>query len=403
MTRSFFKGLTIRAVIAVFLSLLFLFGCLMYSKKAQGAREQERYKEEFGSLLMASEYRLLNTEILNGHKDITAVYSAFDESGKLIGYVIDVATTTTNGYIHTQMSISENGENLLNIRVVEEEGSITFTEEEMEEMRNQLKGARIPVALNQTTSADISYQVEYDPLLGLHDGIYYAEREEVSSDGYKDYCEIQVSGGRIVSVTWDGENAKTHNTRSQDSISGDYKVSGNMWADQAYRLSNYLVLVQDPMKLAMKSDGTTQIVEGVTINISTFVELVNECISNSRSSFTKEMYMQSLQDGDDEDKDKDTKEPEVTPDPQEEVTPVPATPIPSPTRPPQEIGVIGGEDGVVQGETGSILSESIDGIPMSEIRTMIIGIPGENKKCEACLTTVNLAYKFMREYLNWVG
>ena len=405
MTRSFFKGLTFRAIFCVILSLGFLISCLFYTRRANYSREQKEYQEIYGSLLLASEYRPLTTDVLKNHEDVKAVFSAYDETGRLIGYIVDVATQTAAGYIHTQMSISENGENLLNIRVVEtEEGGPSYTEEEMELLRSQIEGKRIPIAIQQDLPSDVPYQVDYDPLLGLHDGVYYAQAEKAASDGYLDYCEIEVSGGRIVRVTWDAVNEQTKKTRSEDSISGEYKISGNIWAEQAYRLGNHLVLVQDPVKLAMKSDGKTEIIEGVTIDISTFVQLVNKCIANSRASITKSMSLNEQKSSEDPGAE-DTKETENTPTPMpsdanmSETETAPA----ETTRAPSEIGVIGGEDGVVSGDSGNILSESVDGIPLSEIRAYIDGIPDDPARSAALLSTVNSAYKFIREYLNWVG
>jgi len=423
MTRSFFKGITIRAVIAIILSLGFLFACYYRSESNSEKRRQEKYVEEFGSLLMASEYRQLKTGILSDYQDIRYVYGAYDSEGKLTGYIVDVAMETSAGPIHTQLSISENGENLMDFRILEDNGEyISLSEEETGILKEQLKNARIPVAVNQQIVADVQYQVEYDPLLGLHDGVYYSEAADYAKDGYKDYVEIEVRGSRIVRVEWDARNKTTGRLRSEDSINGDYNISGNIWAEQAYRVQNRLVLVQDPMKLAMKSDGTTQIIDGVTMKISEFITRVNECISNSRASFTKEMYLQSLTeqsgegDGEDSpDKSETTastasSETAAPTDPDTGLaltstpTPVPTeAPTPTPTQAPSHVGIIGGEDGVVQGDTGNILSESVDGIPMSEIRTFIEGLPDNQSRCEAALSTVNLAYKFMREYLNWVG
>ena len=407
MTRSFFRGLTIRAIICVVLSVTFLLSCLWYTRRVNRSREQDEYREKYGSLLLASEYRSLKTEVLKNHKDVKAVYSAYDASGRLIGYIVDVATQTSAGYIHTQMSISESGENLLNIRVVKDgEDGPEYSDEEMEILRGQLKGTRIPVAVRRDLQADTPYQMDYDPLLGLHDGVYYSRNEKAAADGYVDYCEIEISGGRIVRVKWDADNEQSHTSRSQDSISGEYKVSGNIWADQAYRLENHLILVQDPVKLAMKSDGKTEIVEGVTIDISTFVKLVNECITNSRSSYTKDMFIRdhSVSSQDDDKKEKPDEELTPTPSPDETmVTEADVQETTAPVQVPSQIGVIGGEDGVVSGDDTNVLSDSVDGIPMSEIRDYIDGLPQDRAKSEAILTTVNQAYKFIREYLKWVG
>ncbi len=408
MTRSFFRGLSIRAAICVVLSLAFLMSCLWYNRRVTRSREQDEYREEYGSLLMASEYRSLKSDVLKNHEDVKSVFSAYDDTGRLLGYIVDVEMQTEAGYVHTQMSISDSGENLLNIRVIdEEEDGPSFSEEEMDILREQLKGARIPVSVRQDVAADIPYQVDYDPLLGLHDGVYYSKNEEPSKDGYTDYCEIEVSGGRIVRATWDAIDEQSHSTRSKDSISGDYKISGNIWADQAYRLQNHLVLVQDPVKLAMKSDGKTEIIEGVTIDISTFVKLVNACIGYSRTSYTKDMYLAdhtAKENSDDKKETTPVPTPEVTqsPDPSEP-TSQDTTPSAEPTKAPSQIGVIGGEDGVVSGDDENVLSDSVDGIPMSEIRAYIEGLPEDKIRTASLLTTVNQAYKFIREYLNWVG
>ena len=404
MTRSFFKGLTWRAILAFLLSVGFLFGCLLHSRKEGDVREQEHFKQEYGSLLLAEEYRALKTDVLKEHPDVKAVYSAYDSTGKLVGYILDVKMNTDIGEIHTQMSISENGENILNIRVLEDDPqSPLFSALEMEEVRYQLQDKRIPVGIKRERAVDVVSPIEYDPLLGLHDGVYFAQAEKAGKDGYLDFCEMEVRGGRIVRVEWDGKNDQTHTNRSTDSISGEYKVSGDIWAEQSYRLCNYLVMVQDPVKLAMKSDGLTEIIDGVTIPIAPFVELVNKCIEYSRSSFTKDQY---LAEGSEGDGGENNAEPTPTPIPDTNTSENTGTETTSYTEPSftsSEIGVIGGEDGVVTGDATNVLSESIDGIPMSEIRSYIDGITDKAEESAALLSTVNQAYKFMREYLNWVG
>ena len=167
--------------------------------------------------------------------------------------------------------------------------------------------------------------------------------------------------------------------------------------------------MQDPVKLAMKSDGKTEIIDGVTIDISMFVKLVNICIDYSRSSYTKEMFIrdQAADKKDDSQKDSETKEPEETTQAPSPDTTQPVaydeSPTVSPTKAPSQVDVIGGEDGVVSGDGTNVLSDSVDGIPMSEIRTYIEGLPDDRSRSAALLTTVNQAYKFIREYLNWVG
>ena len=87
--------------------------------------------------------------------------------------------------------------------------------------------------------------------------------------GYIDYVEIEIEGGVITKVKWDAFNMDpTTENRSAASLSGAYEVSGLDWATQSYNICHALLEWQDPEKLAMKSDGTTEIVPGVTTNIS---------------------------------------------------------------------------------------------------------------------------------------
>lgn len=405
MTKSFFRGLTWRAILVVLLSFAFLLGCLGYNRRKGREAEQKHYQEEYGSLLLASTYNELDTDVLDNHPDVKKVFAAYDENERLVGYIVDVQMETdTVGLIHTQMSISENGENILDFRILDEaENEALFTSQELETLRLQLDGARVPIGLKKEVMVDVSSKVEYDPLLGLHDGTFYARAPEPAKDGYIDYCEMEVRGGRIVRVTWDADNDQTHTTRSEDSISGEYRVSGNLWAEQSYRLSSYLVVVQDPVKLGMKSDAKTEIIDGVTISIDTFVELVNQCIQYSRTSYTKDQYLKDKQDAVEtgESDSEVTPTPMPTDDTEPDATYSELTPTPKPIQ--NEIEVIGGEDGVVSGDATNVLSDSVDGIPMSEIRSNIDGIAGKQNESAALLSTMNQAYKFMREYLNWVG
>ena len=67
-----------------------------------------------------------------------------------------------------------------------------------------------------------------------------------------------------------------------------------------------------------------------------------------------------------------------------------------------DITVIGAEDGV---NVGSMTAEGngIDGIPASEIRTYIDGIPGSYQRTRYVITAVNLSYRFLKDYLNWMA
>jgi len=132
---------------------------------------------------------------------------------------------------------------------------------------------------------------------------------------------------------------------------------------------------------------------------------VREMVAMGRSPYTG--FWGRLSEDDEKEKDPDGT---VNDNENEELTPTPAPQTdpskdlsPTPTKAPSQIGVIGGEDGVVSDGDENILSDSVDGIPMNEIRTRIDGLSGDRTRSAALLTAVNQAYKFIREYLNWVG
>ena len=49
-----------------------------------------------------------------------------------------------------------------------------------------------------------------------------------------------------------------------------------------------------------------------------------------------------------------------------------------------------------------MVSDSVDGIPMSEVRTLL-PIEDGIENASVVVTAVNTAYKFLKEYLNWVA
>ena len=77
-----------------------------------------------------------------------------------------------------------------------------------------------------------------------------------------------------------------------------------------------------------------------------------------------------------------------------------------------DITVVGGdssyinegyEDGIIPEGERRQYEDSIDGIPVSEIRTYIDGIPGSSGRSEYVVTGINISYKFLKSYLGWMA
>jgi major membrane immunogen (membrane-anchored lipoprotein) len=288
-------------------------------------------------------------------------------------------------------------------------------------MCDRLEGVRIPVALRSQMSVEVLTQNDYPSIPGLHDGTFYAETEDYDASSYLDFIEIEVSAGRIVSVYWDARHKdEAEPNRLDASVSGAFSLGENqpMWAQQAYAIQNKLLEVQDPNKLAIKSDGTTEIVEGVRMDVHVFYELVARCIENSKNNILKPTATPEPTD----DPLEQTGNPETVPssktseatdkllqpgetettlenDPTETIQESTLTEITVTLTPTPGGTVVGNEDGVVNPGDSPVLSDNIDGLPLSEIRTQIEEIPDNPALSILTIRSVNNAYTFLRAYL----
>ena len=170
-----------------------------------------------------------------------------------------------------------------------------ISESNMELIREKMTGRQIPIAFVTEENAEDDDSSEHYTIEGLHDGVYYAQRLFDDRNRYIDYVEMEIVNGVITKVKWDAFSTdKTNQDRSEASLQGAYILSGLDWATQSYNLCHALLECQEPDRLAMKSDGTTDIVDGVTCDIRPFIDLSKECINNSKAGYNKDAYMDGL-------------------------------------------------------------------------------------------------------------
>lgn len=404
------RQLAISAGILVISSLVILLTFHLLIRITNDKRDQAALFDQLGSYIQADRYELLDSDILGKHPAVKSVYLARDGGGKLLGYIVDVEISDNNGLIHTRMSISSDGERILQIRIISQDGvQADMSDPIISKICSQFDESRMPIALVSQMSPDILTQNEYPSLTGLHDGTFYAQVEDFDERGYKDFVEITVSGGRIINVVWDAIEKEDGKSRAEASVDGEYSISSEqpIWAAQAFTIQTKLVEVQDPAKLAIKSDGITEIVDGVEMDVRVFYSLTTMCIEKSINNIQKESDPTLETEGENED-DEDTREEEPggneeSPDTQQtsatEITM--STSAPTQPTPTPKVSVIGNEDGVVDPDQDNILTESIDGLPFTEIQTQISGAKEDMILSEQLVSTVNSAYKFLREYLKW--
>jgi len=102
------------------------------------------------------------------------------------------------------------------------------------------------------------------------DGWYYAEDPNFDKSGWKNTVVISVVNGTIVDVLWNGiskdPKAKSKYVQSQ---TGVYKMNAKNgeWYVQADRVAQAIVNAGDPSKIAVKANGTTDAISGVSITV----------------------------------------------------------------------------------------------------------------------------------------
>lgn len=452
MTRQLLRRMMIEIIAIAIISIIVLAGGEWLAGNKADSRLQSEYSTEFSDVLPAADYRELYPSELSNFGDIKHLYAAYDDEGVEIGYIIDVVVTNRDGSsLHLLEGIRADGALVTGIKRINDEADpVEISSEELDQISLQTAGRKIPMALSSERHSASETDDTVQRLGGLCEGTYYAQRQYANRNGYIDYVEIDVTEGVITRVQWDAFNIDpTTPNRREASLTGAYTISGENWATQSYNLCHALIDLQDPARLAMKSDGTTEIVDGVTTNIRDFVELANECIENSRAGFTKADYYEGMDLAFMRLFDMDAEELGVVNDDgfvvysfdeypnyfkayddagnivsdlniREFVEYVNSGTVPSDeettgqseeytdeteavSEPSASVYNDGSEDGIVNNSGDSVLTDSVDGIPMSEIVTYIEGLSGNVTASHNVLTALNTGYKFLKQYLDWLA
>jgi len=401
MTRAVFRKMLARALTLLLVTLAFLLLMNMVTNQRLESEKQAGLRNTLGDVLSADRYSQISiTPYLEKNPSIQTAYKAFDSQGKILGYVIEVKDETETGEIVAKMSFSPDGGTLISLRVL---GS-TEAGNEDEEIRSfdftsQFEGIRMPAALIADLPEQNLSSNEYPPVTGLTDGTFREQLDKEDEAGYKDFVEIVVKAGRIVQVTWDATQMDGGNNRAKASVDGEFALANNsvIWAEQAYAMQNRLIEVQDPAKIAIKSDGTTEVVPDVTVSVNAFLKLANKCIEDSKNGIPATSATPS-----------GSTPAEGSSDETSIIQPTTATTgttagsvagtAADPTKETTD-SYSGSEDGVVQNDQGGVLSDTIDGLPVSEIKTKINEAPGARQSSRIVVSTVNQAYIFLQEYL----
>ena len=297
MTHAQLKQFIAEAVFLLIIGSILVIGGYFISQDNANKRMQNEYHSRFDVVLDSYSYEKVNSKALNNYPEIEGIYIGHNATGSPEGYVIDL-TVKSFGNEDLSMLIALDFESTrivgLALNPNESESAYNISDADMEQIKEKLIGRQIPLAFVSEENRDDD-DADKPSIPGLQDGIYYAQRLYDDRNRYIDYVEMEVSGGVITKVKWDAFSTdKTNQDRSEASLKGAYVISGLDWATQSYNLCHALLECQDPDRLAMKSNGTTDLVDGVTCDIRPFIDLSKECISYSQTGYNKDEYTRGL-------------------------------------------------------------------------------------------------------------
>jgi major membrane immunogen (membrane-anchored lipoprotein) len=119
------------------------------------------------------------------------------------------------------------------------------------------------------------------------DGWYFREQADFDKQtGWKDSVLITVVNGTIVDVLWNGTNKyPAKKSKLVEALEGRYGMAKaakkGEWNVQAAAVQAAILKAQDPAKIAVKVDGTTDAISGASIHV-TAVSLAAEALKAAR-------------------------------------------------------------------------------------------------------------------------
>jgi len=143
----------------------------------------------------------------------------------------------------------------------------------------------IAVVLVLFAAAGIAFaQVD---LSKVKNGTYFAQQDSYSSSGWKGQVVVDVAGGKITDVQWNGvSNIAGAADKKSYAAAGKYgmvkasKIKAE-WDVQSKAAEAWLVKTQDVNFSKLDANGKTDAISGATLTVSEFFELVRKALSSA--------------------------------------------------------------------------------------------------------------------------
>ncbi len=117
------------------------------------------------------------------------------------------------------------------------------------------------------------------------DGIYFAQEESFSGNGWKYMVTLTVEDGKIVKADWNGANVNGGEAKKTVSKTGKYNMvafggAQSEWHEQALLAENHLISTQNPTAISYTDDeGHTDEIAGASIHVIEFFSLAENAIA----------------------------------------------------------------------------------------------------------------------------
>lgn len=116
------------------------------------------------------------------------------------------------------------------------------------------------------------------------DGWFFAKSAAFDKSGYMTTALFTIVNGRIVDANWNGLYKDGGDSKYVRAVKGTYKMNAKEgeWNVQSARVEVALVKQQDPAKIAVKADGKTDAISGVSISINDFIAVAVEALKAAK-------------------------------------------------------------------------------------------------------------------------
>ena len=220
-----------------------------------------------------------------------------EKAGKTAdGYLVTVRTKGYVGDIVMDVAFDSSASKITEVQVVEQSETDGLGSKITEpEFLDQFKGAEAPVFLpgmdvsagSEDSSAEAKPAKEETDLTALEgaeftDGTYEAKTSEPDSNGFIDVVSLTVKDGKITEVNWDAVT-EDGSKKSIMSENGEYTMTedGPTWKEQSESLAKALIENQSLSFLTTDAEGKTDAVTGVSISVSSFIDLAAQCMEQA--------------------------------------------------------------------------------------------------------------------------